>query len=388
MRIECGTCQHKAWEDAWKMKLDKANMFLDKLRQRRLPGMDEINVLVKGLEAEYTTASWDTRKMFAEMPKPIITRIKHSYYQRSASKLPQEVRPEDVIEKAVKDWADMKVHDYDDNYIASTDPIHPVSTDYSHPLDDDDGAWILQHLSQEDVAETHSSTNLDFSSNNDWDWGENNSSSAGDVDSPEWNVGSISNAIDGRAMQQSRKTETSLMAWGPEVSTRLSKSRLYLSDPSTNQAEHKIQVEHVIEAFWSLVNNEEQPSPSPTPINNDNNISTSLLHDFTIAESSSHSSKPSEPSESSEPSPASPSPLWTDGPSDIPPTPQPHGTPLPSHNSTRAWDDKQRKILNQHREADLAKYYRDWLYISRCEMRDFEGTDGNGIRDPIGGRGS
>jgi hypothetical protein len=57
LRIQCGPCQHTTWEAEWKLKLERANTFLTKLRQRNLPGVEEITALVKELEAEYTTAS-------------------------------------------------------------------------------------------------------------------------------------------------------------------------------------------------------------------------------------------------------------------------------------------------------------------------------------------
>ncbi|KAF2125992.1 hypothetical protein P153DRAFT_346760 [Dothidotthia symphoricarpi CBS 119687] len=64
--------------------------------------------------------------------------------------------------------------------------------------------------------------------------------------------------------------------------------------------------------------------------------------------------------------------------------------------STWGWDDdsetptagsehgkRHRQILRRHRETtDLSRYYSDWLMISRCEMRDFEGLEGRVIRDP------
>ncbi|EAT78810.2 hypothetical protein SNOG_13786 [Parastagonospora nodorum SN15] len=232
LQIECDRCQHTAWEDTWKLKLERANAFLAKLQQRDMTGFEEVAALVKDLDAEYATASWNTRTMFAHGPKPSVTRVKHSYYEKAASKLPQEVRPEDVVVKADKEWTEMDDLDYDGNYEASTDPVHPVSTDYSHPLDDDDGAWILEHLSEAGVVQTPDAINLDFENGHGWSWGEDNSD--------------------------------------PEVQT-----------------------------------------------------------------------------------------------------------------SADAWQEEGRKILNQRREDDRNKYYRDWLYISRCEIRDFEGPEGNVIRDPM-----
>jgi hypothetical protein len=149
-------------------------MFLTIFHQRAMPGVEEIAVLVESLEAEYAIASWHTRTMFAHASRPSVTRVKHSWHEKAASKLPQEVRPEDIIENKAKEWTEMDDHDYDGNYEASTDPIHPVSTDYSHPLDDDDGAWILQHLSDIDVAYADNSAGFDVESGHGWSWDEDN----------------------------------------------------------------------------------------------------------------------------------------------------------------------------------------------------------------------
>jgi len=385
LRIECDPCQHKAWEEAWKLRLERANAFLTKLRQRELPGAGEVAALVQALEAEYATASWDTRKMFAHGPKPSITRVKHNYYERAASKLLQEVRPEDIVEKTEKGWDEMGEEDYDGNYVASTDPIHPVTTDYSHPLDDDNGDWILQHLSPEDIEPGFSDV-IDLH-NHSWSWGDDDNTAAIGTDTEVWALDRNNAPGDTKATQMSTSTDGDLVAWGPDVN-KTSSGQISICVGEDGEAERSARVEEVINAFWSVVNaghpTAEHHSPEST--STDSNTLNELLHDLNLSDSTDNRSDPSEqppPTTSTKPLCQ---PLWTDGPSDSPPTtPPPPTRPStpPSPNSTRSWYDKQRKILRQRREADIKKYYVDWLYISRCEIRDFEGPEGRMIREPL-----
>jgi hypothetical protein len=402
LRIECGPCQHKTWEDEWRLKLERANTFLTKLRQHNLPGVEAVTALVKELEAEYATASWDTRNMFAHAPKSSVTRVQYSHYEKKASKLPQEVRPEDIIDKRTKAWAEMELHEYDDNYEASTDPIHPVSTDYSHPLDDDDGAWILQHLSPEDLAGTQFDSGLDFNNtDHGWNWDGNSSNLEIEEAKNEWQSQNTFQDHEETGIKPCDEIGTGLVAWGPH--TLKSLTTTLTSTPTTTQdEEHKARVAQVIETFWSVVNHSSattnhsashssSSSSNDNDKDNDGNILKNLS-DLTLTNSH-NTPQPSPPPPELHHSPSS---LWTDGPSDLltpPPSPTsssllPHRLPLErSPNSTRAWYDKQRTFLLQRRTkdggVDMTKFYKDWLYISRCEIRDFEGCEGRMIKDPL-----
>ncbi|KAL5117629.1 hypothetical protein ACEQ8H_004522 [Pleosporales sp. CAS-2024a] len=172
LQATCDQCLMTAWDDAWKRKLERADTFLTNLQKRDMPAMADIALLVKGLRADYASASWNTTAMFASGPRPSITRVKPTYHKRAASNLPRELQPEDIIEKTVKEWADMDELDYDGNYEASTDPMHPVSTDYSHPLDNGDGACILHPLSEAEMAASSSTNDGTFDSDIAWTWGE------------------------------------------------------------------------------------------------------------------------------------------------------------------------------------------------------------------------
>jgi hypothetical protein len=378
----------------WKLKLARANTFLTKVRQRAMPGSEEIAVLVKNLDAEYTTASWNMRTMFAHVPKPSITRVKHSWYEKATSKLPRELRPEDIIEKKTKEWTEMDDADYDGNYEASTDSVHPVSADYSHLLDDDDGAWTLQHISEEDIAGTQDSVGFDFSNGHGWSWGEDNNVSDTLETTGQWQESPTEQNEKDRSTRSNQDTEENLVAEAPSADSTYSTDDIYITARQGKEAEHKAEIKEVIQAFWSVVNHNEkytEPQTPPTTPAPNTNALASILACLHVDEC--------KPFSTLEPiTPPRERTLWTDGPSGSPPTlpttvppksPLPPPRPLtpPSPNSTRAWYDKQRKILKRRRETDITKYYSDWLYISRCEIQDFEGPDGNMIREPLKVRG-
>jgi hypothetical protein len=399
LRIPCGPCQHTAWEAEWKLKLERANIFLTKLRQRNLPGVEEITALVKGLEADYTTASWHTRTMFTQAPKASITRVKHSEYERKASRLSQEVRPEDVIDKTAKEWAEMNHEDYDDNYVASTDPIHPVSTDYSHPLDDDDGAWILRHLSTEDVAATYSDTEFDFdNADHGWSWADDSSNLEIETAKDEWQQDTEQDNEKAGA-SPSEESDTGVMVYGPAIHASSSTTTFHLSNSPTKDEGRKAKVDQVISTFWAVVNHETAAqnhsapeSPPSLRTDNDNGNDTLITTFNNLIISTPHTDFPTPPSNSY---PATP--IWTDGPSDTPPptlssllSPR---LPLErSPNSTRAWYDKQRVSLLQRQTQnggnEMTEFYSAWLKVSRCEIRDFEGCEGRTVKEPPAAKAS
>ncbi|OAG26582.1 hypothetical protein CC77DRAFT_924934 [Alternaria alternata] len=174
-RTECNTCEHASWESDWTCKLERARTFLSKLIERRMLGTPEVSALVKELEDQYHRASWGARNISHAFKKSV-ARVSVSDYRIVRSPLKQEVQPEDVVDLKEKDWAEMDDHDYDGDYIASTDPIHPVSTDHSHPPDDDDdGSWIFNHFSSEELeASNDGEVVLDFDQTR-WRWDNDNS---------------------------------------------------------------------------------------------------------------------------------------------------------------------------------------------------------------------
>jgi hypothetical protein len=228
--------------------------------------------------------------MFAHAPKASITRVKHSQYERKASKLPQEVRPEDVVDKATKKWTEMGVDDYDDDYIASTDPIHPVSTDYSHPLDNDDGAWILQHLSSEDVAGTQSDLGLGFNNaDHGWNWADDSSSPETEVQKDEWQEQETVQDNEKARAQHFDATTTDVIACGPAIHASSSTTTFHLTNPTTKaEDKQKAKVDQVIETFQSVINHKAAAQSHPalqSPKDSDNNTLTAVLNELTLSDS-------------------------------------------------------------------------------------------------------
>ncbi|CAN9269946.1 unnamed protein product [Alternaria sp. RS040] len=331
-------------------------------------GTPEISALVKELEDQYYMASWGARNISHAFKKSV-ARVSVSDYRTVCSPLKQEVQPEDVVDLKEKDWAEMDDHDYDGDYIASTDPIHPISTDYSHPLDDDDGSWIFNHFSSEELeASNDEGLVLDFDQTG-WSW---------DNDDSENSMPILRSQEENHTLKIDKKD---LTAWGPgaevpHVSVDISMNGLIMREKL-----EKEQIELTVEAFWTVVNDSTiNTDHQPQKTTEDLSI---LLCDLDITTRASNSpSSPSTPTEL-------PS-QWVDGSSEIHTlTTTPASSPSPptkpsSFNSTRTAYNRQRKLLEQRlqEDADKTKYYSDLLLISRWEARAFEGPEGRFILDP------
>ncbi|KAL1796311.1 hypothetical protein ACET3X_004851 [Alternaria dauci] len=322
-----------------------------------MPGANEVCALIKELDDQYYMASWNARN-FSHTFKKSVARVSVSDYKTARSPLRQEVQPEDVVDSKEKDWAEMEDHDYDGDYIASTDPMHPVNTDYSHPLDDDDGSWIFNHFSSEELEASNGGESVLDLDHAGWNWDNGNSeNSTLTATSQEENTASMIDDHD-------------LIAWGPEAEAPPMFVDISMHGLSMREKLEKEQIELVIETFWAVVNE--------SAINTDHQTQRTaedlsiLLCNLDISTGASKS--PSSPS----PPTGSPS-QWVDGPSEIPPPTQPS-----SPNSTRTAYNKQRKFLKERlqEDANKAKYYSDLLLVSRWEARAFEGPEGRFIPDP------
>jgi len=386
VQTDCSPCEHKLWESNWECKLGRARAFLIKLTEKQMHGVEDITALVKELEEQYYVASWDARNM--QIPshafKKSVSRVSITYHQTARSPLTQEVRPEDVVDpkKHNKDWTEMDANDYDGDYIASTDPIHPVSTDYSHPLDDDDGSWIFNHFSPEEMEPT--AGDLDFDQNG-WSW--DNSDNATDNDSEKGGIRVVARSQEENTTSQIGDND--LIAWGPEASASSKLSRISMNGFSMEQKHAEEQRKIIIDAFWVVVNEPTEPQRQ----------SDSEIEDLSVILSSLNISN--DPPTASTPCiPTRPPHMWVDGPSDAPDTTQsnsstpstfvpPPSTPdrsvtPPSPNSTRTAYNKQRKFLKKRlqEDANRDKYYSDSLLVSRWEASAFEGPEGRFIAEP------
>lgn len=331
-------------------------------------GTPEISALVKELEDQYYVASWGARNISHAFKKSV-ARVSVSDYRTVRSPLKQEVHPEDIVDLKEKDWAEMDDHDYDGDYIASTDPIHPVSTDYSHPLDNDDGSWIFNHFSSEELeASNNEDVVLDFDQTG-WSWDNDNSE----------------NSIPILRSQEENHTlktdEKDLIAWGPGAEAPHMSVDISMNGLITREKLEKERIELTIEAFWTMVNDSTiNTDYQPQQTSEDLSI---LLYDLDIITRESKS--PSSP-----PTPTKLPSQWVDGSSEIPALTTTPASPLSSPikpsslNSTRTAYNKQRKLLEQRLQddADRTKYYGDLLLVSRWEARAFEGPGGRFIPDP------
>jgi hypothetical protein len=257
LRTACGPCQQAAWDASWKARLARANAFLTGLRERDLPGAREVGDLVKGLGEEYAREEWGSRSVFAGANKAGAARVKHSYHVRTASKLPYEVRPEDVVETRAKEWADMDERDYDGDYVASSDPIHPVSTDYTHPWEDDDGAWAVRYLEAEGGdGDGAGEDALDLDAHGSWVWDGGGDASASNENTESTTRDSETQTThhDGWPGHQDDSPDAS-----PDATTQLA------SNDARPAPEHTAQISQVIQAFWSLLDAATTPPQPPLP---------------------------------------------------------------------------------------------------------------------------
>lgn len=317
-QTDCSSCEHKLWESHWESKLGRARSFLAKLTEKRMAGVDEISTLVRELDEQYYMASWDAKNMQipAHSFKKSVARVSITYHQTASSPLTQEVRPEDVVDpkKHVKDWTEMDEDDSDGDYIASTDPIHPVSTDYSHPLDDDDGNWILNHFSLEEMESA--AGDLDFDQNG-WSWDNNDNVNDSDSDSDSETGGMPMIARSQEENTTSQIGDDDLIAWGPEASASSMLSSISMDGLSMEQKHAKEQKELIIDAFWVVVNESTEPQRQSNSKMEDLNV---ILRSLDISHNTPTPSAPCTPTRSSH--------TWVDGPSDAPETPQPNSSTL------------------------------------------------------------
>ncbi|KAJ4338291.1 hypothetical protein N0V87_004059 [Didymella glomerata] len=152
-----------AFERAWKHRLTLAETFLEKLKEKGLHGVREVEALVEHMKEEFDTATWNTRTLFPHAHKERTVRVSLGQFQKAPTPLSREVLPEDIPEPFKVIGSDHPDYKYDWDYVASTDPIHPIDTNYAHPLDAVDPSWVLHHLSPEDLEQSSDGFGFDTS---------------------------------------------------------------------------------------------------------------------------------------------------------------------------------------------------------------------------------
>ncbi|KAF3051168.1 hypothetical protein E8E11_010721 [Didymella keratinophila] len=240
--VKCGPCQYQAFEDGWKHKLKLADTFLDKLKEKGLPGVQEVKALVDQLKEDFNTATWKTRIMFPHAHKERTVRVGLGQFHRVPSPLSREVLPEDIPEPVEVIGPDHTDYEYDWDYVTSTDPVHPIDTNYAHPLDEADPAWLLNRLSPEELEQSGEGVGFD-ASETDMVWrnslGEVNAKSA---DWVEYTSGWTSGAA---GFDQNQTPGDSLYAEAAERQSKVcAEDDKLLSE----------RIDMVIQYFWRAVN--------------------------------------------------------------------------------------------------------------------------------------
>ncbi|KAF9691754.1 hypothetical protein EKO04_010389 [Ascochyta lentis] len=352
-----------------------AERFLQKLKEKNLPGVQEIAALVEQLIEEYNMASWNTRILFPHLGKERCLRINLGYFKKTSSPLRQELLPEDVPEPPNITPADDQDYVYDWNYVASTDPIHPVDTNYAHPLDGVDPCWMLNHLTPEEFAESSGDVGFDISEAETM-WADNTASIYSTTDN--WREASDATVKDPTKHDLPGDSAVEAPLFPPAAQTES-------SEIGELRAKH---IEMVVREFWKVVNDED-PSGilSPSCSSNDLTIQLNNIH---VSDSSGTSNElyaglltppatpPQPPTYGSCDQPYHEDPPSTD--ERRPPLLSPASHPTTTSRTTLIHSPSTANPPSSN--ATRSSYYQDVLALSRCEIKDVEGPSGRFVPDP------
>lgn len=353
LRAPCNACNHKIWDATWQAKVSRADTYLSNLKERHnsTEAVQTIEALRHEVDEQRKAEEWKLRHSITFLPARQVPRVKHRPFVRSPSSLGVEVKPEDVHEgeKAWKDWSEMKEEDYDDDYIASTDPIHPVTTDYRFPGEGEDDEWVKQYLA-DGVEEPEVNDREDSAGWHDpggWDWGDGDKEGDGAVEEENWKEEGF-NSMEKQTNESDGQDQ-------PEVDIASTAEPSSSATTSSSTPGNKIDLDSLIADFWSHVNLASTPTALPSSPHLDEEA----------------------------PSPPPTTPPWIDGTHDAPlaVTQTLDSTPLSTNlssqprncNPRRTHYDTVRRLLTLRKDADEGKFYRDWLIVARCEMREYEG---------------
>ncbi|OAK97030.1 hypothetical protein IQ06DRAFT_338335 [Phaeosphaeriaceae sp. SRC1lsM3a] len=395
LRIPCNACNHVIWTAEWESKLLRATTYSASMRDEDSSAetVQTVEALINDLKARKVSEEWEMRNSLTMLPTRPISRVWHKLFSRAASPLKDEVRPEDVREgaKSWKDWSEMREEDYDDDYVASMDPIHPVTTDYRFPGEGEEDEWVEEYLADGVVegGEDQGDKGSERSDTGGWDWGDGDGDGGqGIVQREEWGEeGIVPTKENGSQVGSNGETDLELINKTEPSLPTIPKNPA--STPANQIA--KPDLDAIIANFWSHVN----PTTTSNPY---------LPNTAPPTSSSSYSSSSSPSPAQILPSPPPTTPPWIDGTHDFPflpiltsstttlnstpTTPQSSSSPSTYSSSSsssrtlyphRTYYDTQRRLLKHRKHLDPAKFYKDWLCLSRCEMREYEGL-GEGER--------
>ena len=305
----------------------------------------------------------------------------------------REVLPEDIPEPVEVIGPDHPDYEYDWDYVASTDPVHPVDTNYAHPLDEVDPAWLLSHLSPEEFEQSGEGVGFDASEAN-MVW--RNSLGEVNAESADW-VKDISGwTSEAAGFDQNQTPGDSLYAEAAERQIKVcAEDDRLLSE----------RIDMVIQYFWRVVNEantSDQVLQTMTSILGDDlddafqGLQISDVHGVAGMPQTSLLTPP-------------PTPPWlsTDGSYDsdastsTPPNRSVGSAPLlttkddvqslfaasqsaavSASKSTSSYYDRWRQEVTSIKNVDRARYNKELLYLSRCEIKDIEGPNGRFVVDP------
>jgi hypothetical protein len=391
--VDCGPCQHQAFERGWKHRLTLAETFLEKLKEKGLHGVREVEALVEHMKEEFDTATWNTRTLFPHAHKERTVRVSLGQFQKAPTPLSREVLPEDIPEPFKVIGSDHPDYKYDWDYVASTDPIHPIDTNYAHPLDAVDPSWVLHHLSPEDLEQSGDGFGFD-TSEADTIWG--SSLEGVNVESTVWVEDASGWTSEAAGFGQSQAPGDPVHAAAPEPQIEG-----YAEDDNLLSE----RVDMMIQCFWKVVNGDTVSDPmSQTATSSmceslDNacqGLHISNIHgDEGLPQTGLLTPPPTSPRllidgccdlESSTSSPLTPSKDSTslltmeDGPQSSFAVLQSAAASAPK--PTSAYCDRWRQDVTSIKNVDRARYNRELLCLSRWEIKDAEGPNGRFVIDP------
>lgn len=392
LTLNCGPCQYQAFESRWKQKLGLAEIFLERLKKKGFPGVQEVDALVEQMREEFTTATWGTRSLFPHAHKQRTVRVGLGHFGRSPSPLSRIVLPEDIPEPLEIIGPEHPEYEYDYNQIASTDPLHPVDSNYAHPLDECDTSWTLNHLSSDELEQSGEGVGFD----------------ASEVDTA-WAVST--EELNMESMEWGKDTSD----WQPEaarsapsdIKPTQGSELLYFPTLEGTQTDKHTPVEHsmaeridmVVHEFWSLVNGnvpgEQSSRDTAHTIDEDIHDAFKALHlsdplsglktglltpPPTPPRLSTNKANASDFAPQSPPNPAASLSFTNIHTKPLSPASQSAGN-LAS-NPTTSFYDSWRRHISPIKHTDRARFSRALLYLSRCEIRDVEGPSGRAVLDP------
>jgi hypothetical protein len=255
LSIDCGPCQQEEWDRGWKAKLERAKHFLEKAAELKMPGVGDVEELVKELEDEYQVASWNIRTRFPPGDKGSVKKVEKGEKTRRTSQLAQEVRPEDVVSDEERSRSAEPEVTVDSFYWNSITYDSAGNINYDNPLYHVDSSWVDGFLSEGDYG-VSAHSDIDFTSG----WG----------DASEWGTDQDTIEREVENIRQEEKCSQGLFAWGPDATNQCSSATIGMVGLKTAEDDLRHRTEEIIREFWQAV----EPIDVDDPVQSQRLIST------------------------------------------------------------------------------------------------------------------